>query len=332
MIKQRNGGLKQIFTLEPSREARRLAEKYGYKPWMIERYLQMLPYNEVIDLLEANEKPLPKAIRCNNFLINCETLKKRLLEKEVELEKIPFTKYGYYAKKGSGKIGYLHEYLLGYYYIQGPASMIPVDVLNPKAGEDILDAAAAPGGKATQILQYTHDKAFLTAIDKNRDRLKALRSHLSRMGFTNYIIIRMDALNVPSTLLYNKILLDAPCSGEGIIRRDPLRKKSRKISDLVYLSELQVSLLNHLKANVRINGTIVYSTCTIGVEENEYVLTKILENDPCLEPVDIKAPGVNGLVEYGGIKFDEGVKRCKRMFPHTLDTEGFFICKLRKKC
>lgn len=292
----------------------------------------MLPYDDVIELLKTNERPLPKAIRCNNFLIDCNALKERLYNKGVELEKIPFTKYGYLVKRGGEKIGYLHEYLLGYYYIQGPASMIPVDVLDPRKGEDILDAAAAPGGKSTQILQYTYDKAYLTAIDKNRNRVKALRSHLSRMGFTNYIIIRMNALHLPSTLLFDKILLDAPCSGEGIIRKDPRRKLSREISDLLYLSRLQISLLNRLTKNLKKDGIIVYATCTIGVEENEYVITKVLGDDPCLEPIETDVPGVNGITEYSNIQFDERVKKCKRIYPHTLDTEGFFICKMRKRC
>ncbi|MCE4606908.1 MAG: RsmB/NOP family class I SAM-dependent RNA methyltransferase [Desulfurococcales archaeon] len=318
--------------MKPSNIAEKLAEKYGYRPWIVERYLEMLSYEDVIKLLETNEKPLPKAIRCNSFLIDCNMLKERLYRKGVELEEIPFTKYGYLVKRGGEKIGYLHEYLLGYYYIQGPASMIPVDVLAPREGEDILDAAAAPGGKATQILQYTSDKAYLTAVDKNRDRVKALRSHLSRMGFTSYIIIRINALDMPRILLYDKILLDAPCSGEGIIRKDPRRKKSREILDLIYLSKLQVSLLNHLTMNLKEDGEIVYSTCTIGVEENEYVITKALASNPCLEPVETDAPGENGIAEYSNVKFDERVKKCKRIYPHTLDTEGFFICKIRKKC
>jgi NOL1/NOP2/sun family putative RNA methylase len=331
---QGSGGerIERIFRLKPRKEAIVLARKYGYNSWIIERYLQMLPYNEVIELLETNEKPLPKSLRCNNYLISCQELKRRLLEKGVKLEKIPFTKYGYYVREGGEKIGYLHEYLLGYYYIQGPASMIPVEVLDPHPSEDILDAAAAPGGKATQILQYSNDKAFLVAIEKNRDRIKPLRSNLSRMGFINHVIIRTDALNLPSTLIFDKILLDAPCSGEGIIRKDPTRKKSRSIDDLIYLSKLQIKLLSHLKHNLKNNGVIVYSTCTIGVEENEYVITKVLKEDPCLEPVETESPGVSGVTDYAGVKFDDRVQKCKRIFPHNLDTEGFFICKLRKKC
>ncbi len=327
------GGIEEkIFAVKPTDKAVELAHKYGYSPWIVERYLRMLPEEEVYLLLEANEKPLKKSIRCNDYLIKCGELKERLGKKGVILRKIPFTRHGYYVERGSDKIGYLHEYMLGYYYIQGPASMIPVEILDPRPGEDVLDAAAAPGGKSTQILQHTKDKAHLLAIDKNRERIKSLRSHLSRMGFNNHIIIRMDNLKLPTEYQFDKILLDAPCSGEGIIRKDPSRKKSRTIEDLKYLSSLQIRMVSHLSRLIRENGVMVYSTCTIGVEENEYVLTKALEHNPCLEPVDTEAPGSRGLTSYSGVEFDPRLERCRRILPHQLNTEGFFICKLRRKC
>jgi NOL1/NOP2/sun family putative RNA methylase len=322
----------KIFTIRPTQKSVRLAEKYGYSPWIIERYLRILPEEEVLELLETNEKPLKKSIRCNDYLIDCNKLRERLEEKGVSLNKISFTKHGYYVESGEDKIGYLHEYMLGYYYIQGPASMIPVEVLNPKPNEDVLDAAAAPGGKSTQILQYTKDQARLLAIDKNRNRIRSLRSHLSRMGFKNYIIIRMNILELPLVYQFDKILLDAPCSGEGIIRKDPSRKKSRTIEDLRYLSSLQIDMVSHLSRLIKEDGVMVYSTCTIGVEENEYVLSKALERNPCLEPVETNAPGSKGLTSYSEVEFDPRLKRCKRILPHKLDTEGFFICKLRRKC
>ena len=324
--------LEEIFTIRPTQKAVELAHRYGYRPWIVERYLRMLPEEEVYSLLEANERPLEKSIRCNDYLIECRELERRLEEKDVTLKKIPFTRHGYYVESSGDKIGYLHEYMLGYYYIQGPASMIPVEVLDPRPGEDILDAAAAPGGKSTQILQLTKDKARLLAVDKNRKRVKSLRSHLSRMGFNNYIIVRMDALKLPPNYLFDRILLDAPCSGEGIIRKDPSRKKSRTIDDLKYLSSLQIKMLSHISRLVREGGVVVYSTCTIGVEENEYVLTKALERNPCLEPVETKAPGSRGITSYSGVEFDERLERCKRILPHQLNTEGFFICMLERRC
>ncbi len=320
-----------IFNITPSKEAFELAGKYGYKPYMVERYLRMLPYNEVLLLLEYNDRPMPKTLRCNDYLIDCRELVRRLEAKGVKLEKLTYTRHGYKALEGGDKLGYLHEYLLGYYYIQGPASMIPVDALNPMPGELILDAAAAPGGKATQILQYTKDKAILVAVEKKRGRMKSLRSHLNRMGFTNHILWRGDSRNLPSGLAFDKILLDAPCSGEGIIRKDPRRKTSRSMEDLKKLSQLQIEMLLNLSKLLKPNGIMVYATCTIGVEENEYVISKTLRIDPSLEPIEAKAPGTPGLQYYSGTQFDERVSLCRRILPHQLDTEGFFICVLRKK-
>lgn len=324
---------RSIFEVKVSGDALRLAERYGYLPYMIERYINIFGnIMEVEEFLEANEEPMPETFRCNSYLIDCRELVERLESKDFVLERLPFTSHGYEALEAPISIGATHEYMLGYYYVQDPASMLPVQALDPKPGEFILDLAAAPGGKATQILQVTGDQARLLAVDVSRTRLRALRSHMQRMGFKNYIALRADARRLPDNIKADRVLLDAPCSGEGVIRKDPSRKTSRTLEDLAFLSELQTELLNAALNHAKPGSVVVYATCSVGVEENEYVIDRLLEvrDDFRVEPLD-SIPGAPGITEYMKVRFDESLRFCRRLYPHLHGTEGFTICLLRKR-
>jgi len=321
--------LELIGYLQPSNQARRLAEKYGYLPYMIERYIYMFG-QEVHELLEANESPLPTTFRCNDFLISCTDLAKRLEEKGFIVEPLRLAPHGYVVLREPISIGATHEYLQGYYYVQGPASMLPVYELEPKPGELILDMAAAPGGKATQILQLSRDKAKLVAVDISRTRLRALRSHLSRMGFKSYIIIRHDSRMLDLRSVFDKVLLDAPSTGEGIIRKDQSRKKSRSFEDVKAVSLLQAQLLEAALNYARRGGVVVYAACTLAVEEGEAVVDAILSTRDDVKVEPLKIPHVKALDEFYKVKFNSEIRKCGRLLPHIHGTEGFFVCKLRK--
>ncbi len=298
---------------------------------MIERYIEMIGYNKVLDLLEINEKPLPEAIRCNDYLINCNDLKKRLEEKGIILKELSdFSPYGFLVESSPFRIGATHEYLLGYYYIQGPASMSIVHAMDLAQDMIILDMAAAPGGKATQILQITKDKSLLVAVEKNPRRMKSLRSNLQRMRFTNYILLRTDARNLRLKMIFDSILLDAPSTGEGIIRKDPRRKTSRTINDLIEIHKLQIELIDKAISLAKPGASIVYAACSLAAEEGELVIDAILEKHPnvTVEPHGLKTS--RAITEYFGIKLDSRIKHCGRYWPHIHKYEGFFICKLRK--
>lgn len=309
---------------------RGLAEKYGYLPYMIARYLEILGYDGTLTLLEANEQPLPDSIRCNDYAIDCGELVERLKEKGYVLEKIPWLPHGYrVVEEGVGSIGGTHEYLQGYYYVQDPASMSVVYELEPAPGELIIDMAAAPGGKSTQILQLARDRAVLVAVEKHPRRIRSLRSNLQRLRFSNYVILKGDStrLSLPTA---DRILVDAPSTGEGIIRKDPRRKRSRTISDLAFIHELQTTMLEKAIETVAPGGVIVYSACTLAPEEGEMVIDRVLEQHPdILEVEPLKAPTSPGITEYFGVEFDERVRTCGRFWPHVQGVEGFFICKLR---
>jgi len=309
-----------------------LSRRYGYEPSIVYRYVETLGYQGAVELLEANERPLPETIRCNDYLIDCNVLKSRLEGKGFKLRELPLAPHGFEVLEAPISVGATHEYLQGYYYIQDPGSMMVVYILDPKPGELIVDMAAAPGGKATQILQLTRDKARLVAVDISRRRMKALRSHMQRMGFTSYIAVRMDARLLPETIRADRVLLDAPSSGEGIIRKDPGRKRRGRVEDIKVVHELQLSLLEKAVKLVADGGVIVYAACSTAVEEGEYVVHKILETHSEIHVIEPngKSRLSQGITYYRGVKLNPEVARCVRLWPHIHGTEGFFICKLVK--
>ncbi len=314
-----------------TREVLELSEKFGYEPSIVYRYVEVLGLEGAWRLLEANENPLPETIRCNDYLIDCGVLKARLEGKGFRLRGIPLAPHGFEVLEQPLPIGATHEYLMGYYYVQDPGSMVVVYVLDPKPGEFIIDMAAAPGGKATQVLQLTRDKARILAVDVSSRRLKALRSHMQRMGFTSYLAVKMDARLLPETLKADRVLLDAPSSGEGIIRKDPGRKLKGKLEDLKRIHELQVSLLEKAYNLVEEGGVIVYAACSTAVEEGEYVIHKLLESKSDIRVESPRMEGLSpGVAAYRGVEFNWGVAGCSRLWPHIHGTEGFFICKLVK--
>ncbi len=323
--------IKKITSIKISSEALRLAEKYGYEPYIIERYLRILGRLETLELLEVNETPLPETIRCNDYLISCKELVERLESKGFALSPLRIAPHGIVVHNSPISVGATHEYLLGYYYVQDPASMLPVYELEAKINDLILDMAAAPGGKATQILQLTRNSATLVAVDVSKRRIRALRSNLSRMGFSNYVILLGDSRFLKYRELFDKILLDAPSSGEGIIRKDPTRKRSRSVEDLKKISSLQIELLRAAIKYLKPGGILVYAACTLAVEEGELVISTILSEFDNISILDLEIPHVEGVEEFNNVKFDERVRKCGRLYPHIHGTEGFFICKIKKK-
>ncbi len=310
-----------------------LAERYGYLPYMVARYVEILGRNEARELLESNEEPMPETIRCNDYLIDCGLLRERLEAKGFVLEKVPFLPHGYEVLEtpSKGTVGSTHEYLMGYYYIQDPASMSVVYALDPRPGETVVDMAAAPGGKATQILQLTGDSALLVAIEKNPRRARALRSNLNRMRFSSYIIVIGDSTRDTIPVgAPDRVLVDAPSTGEGIIRKDPRRKRSRTLEDLEEIHEVQYRMLSRALSLVRPGGVVVYSACTLAPEEGELVISRILGERGDVEVEPSGLPGSPGITEYFGLELDPRVAGCTRFWPQRHGTEGFFICRLRR--
>lgn len=285
----------------------------------LERYKQL---GQDVSLIK-----LKHSIRANTLKMPEKELMKRLTDEKINLEKIPFTDLGYWAD-AKFSIGATPEYLQGYYYMQEAAAQLPVQILQPKPGETVLDMAAAPGGKTTQIAQYMKNKGVIIALDNRKDRLNALKNNIERLGVANVIVYDLDARHTPQLKMeFDRILLDAPCSGNFIT--DPKWSEKRTVAGFKERSALQKEMLRSAVSVLKKDGTLVYSTCSMEPEENELVMDWALKNLPVkLEQVD--TIGDPGLTEIFGQKLNPEISKCRRLWPNKTGTQGFFISKMRR--
>ena len=303
-----------------------------FKPKFIERYSKLTNWEE---FKQCSLSFLNRSIRVNTLKISIKELKERLQD-NWNLEQIPWCKEGFWIehhKKERRDIGNLIEHSLGYFYTQEAASMMPPIVLEPKPHEIVLDIAASPGSKATQIAQYMENKGILIANDYTIDRMKPLSINLQRCGVSNTIITLMEGQWFKkSGIEFDRILVDAPCSGTGTIRKSLKTLRIWNPDMVRRLSITQKQLVETGFNLLKENGTLVYSTCSLEPEEDEEVvdfLIKKYENARLEEiKLDIKRSPV--IIEFEDKTYSDEVKKCLRIWPQDNDTEGFFVTKIKK--
>ena len=237
-----------------------------------------------------------------------------------------------------GELGRALEHLLGYYYVQELASMLPVLVLEPKPNELILDLCSAPGSKTTQLSATMSNTGTITANEVSLGRIKILASNLERCGCSNVIITKKEGEAFCKKLkkaefYFDKILVDAPCSSEGTLRTTPKSYLMWNIKTIKNLPRIQKNLISSALEILKPNGVLVYSTCTHAPEENEGVVNKILKEFDNVEIEEINLPLKHreGITSWENQTYNQRVKKCARIYPQDNNTEGFFIAKLRKK-
>jgi len=286
------------------------------------------------------QTPELRSIRANTLKISPSELKKKLENKGWKIKQ-PFNDNPEIMiiknNLEPGELGRALEHLLGYYYVQEIASMLPVIALKPEKNETILDLCAAPGSKTSQLAAKMENTGTIIANDLKLGRMKILASNLERCGVSNTIVTKQDGLQLCSRLkkenfLMDKILIDAPCSGEGTIRSTPKTLLMWNIKKVKSLSRLQKSLLNNAIDLLKPGGEIVYSTCTHAPEENEEVIGAILKDrkDMKIKKISLPIKTTSGITKWQDKEYLEDVKYSCRIYPHESNTEGFFIAKLKK--
>lgn len=294
-----------------------------YSMFLLEKYGQL--FSE--EVIASFGKPLEQSIRINTLRTAEEELIPRLEKKGIKLEKIPWVKHGYFVKASPFSIGATTEYLLGYYFIQDATSMYVCEVLGPKHSDAVLDMTAAPGGKTTYLAQLMRNRGSIVSLELNRERMKSLRSNISRMGVENVIAIRMNSLNVQELgIKFDKILLDAPCTGTGTVFKNP-EAAEKTSEDVANCTGAQSALLEAAYGVLLEAGTLVYTTCSFLPEENEFMVQHAIELGLKLENVPY---GEEAFTSCYGKKLSEEMRKAKRFYPHIHGTQGFFIAKLRK--
>lgn len=251
----------------------------------------------------------------------------------IETEKINGIKNCLKVTANSHLTGKTIEHIIGLYYIQGLSSMLPPLVLNPSEEENVLDLCSAPGSKTTGMGEMMNNKGRITANEIQLNRVKMLAYNVDRMNLVNTAIMHTKGewLSKIFPDSFDKILVDAPCSGLGIIQKKGEVSNWWSLERAKSLGELQLKLLVAAVKMAKVGGEIVYSTCTLSVEENELVLNKILEKYP-IELLEFELPinSNNALQHYNGTDFNPQMNKAKRILPWESDSDGFFIAKLKK--
>ena len=275
----------------------------------------------------TGDETTPQAIRVNPLRIEKKNLIETLTSQGVELEKIPFLDNGYKVNDSPFSLGASIEYLLGYYSLQETASQLPVQALSPTGDDRVLDMAAAPGGKTTQMATYMENHGSITSIDVNRKRLYALENNIERSGVKNCIVYHIDALELPDEPLFTKVLLDAPCSGNYVTDKSWFEK--RTLEHVKSNALMQRRFIGKALDLLEDGGILLYSTCSLEPEENELNVQWMFQNYD-VELQEIDSPGSQGLTSVFNEELDGSITRCKRIWPNDLGSQGFFMAKAVK--
>nr|XP_006642413.2 PREDICTED: probable 28S rRNA (cytosine(4447)-C(5))-methyltransferase [Lepisosteus oculatus] len=260
-----------------------LAMYYSYNTYLIEQIMDLFPPAELIDFLEANEIQRPVTIRTNTLKTRRRDLAQALINRGVNLDPLgKWSKVGLVIFDSSVPIGATPEYLAGHYILQGASSLLPVMALAPQEGEKVLDMSAAPGGKTTYMAQLMKNTGVIVANDVSAERLKSVVGNLHRLGVSNTVVCNYDGRSFPKVMGgFDRVLLDAPCTGTGVIAKDPSVKTSKDQADVLRHAHLQKELLlsaiDSVDADSESGGYLVYCTCSIMVEENEWVVDYALK-------------------------------------------------------
>lgn len=314
-----------------------LSELYGYLPELVEYFLSMFSPAEAVEFIDASDKPRPLVVRTNTLKTRRKDLAAALMKRGVSLDPLAsWSKVGLKIVESPVPIGATPEYLGGFYMLQSAASMCPVIALAPEPNEKILDMSAAPGGKTSYIAQLMRNTGVVIANDLKAERQKATVANIHRLGVKNVIACAHDGRKLGKVFKnrFDRVLLDAPCSGLGVISRDPSVKVQRTIADVTQTAHLQKELLlsaiDALKCKGTIGGVMVYSTCSVSVAENEEVVNYALSK----RDVRIIDTGLDfgkpGFTRYQQKRFHPTMALTRRFYPHVHNMDGFYVAKIQK--
>ena len=303
----------------------------------LERMRPLLSTHQFSQLLDELNKPLVPSIRINPLKSSLTDFHQWVKRYGWQIEVVPFCPMGFRILNADTPVSQTVEHKLGYYYIQDASSMLPVELFDfPQPDPLILDMAASPGGKTTHLLSRTLDHGLTVANDSSPDRIQALRIVLQNWGAANVAVTRFPGEKFGSWFpdYFDRVLLDAPCSMEGLRATEahPLRPISEK--ERSTLSRRQLSLLESALVSCKVGGQVVYSTCTLAPEEDEMVLDQLLNTYSTAFHIDdvshILVKDARALVEYQEMPLSKSIVNAARLWPQIFHTAGFFAARLTK--
>jgi len=308
-----------------------LAARHSHPSWIIGEWIDQLGFDEAEALARAMSEPPPLTLRTNTLRISRDELQARLASAGITAVPARFSPDGLNVTTRIPLAG-LPEFQEGLCTIQDESSQMADIFLAPRPGERVLDVCAAPGGKTTHLAQLMENRGAILASDSAPRKLALIEESVRRLGITIITTVTLDATipltEVPSQMMegkrFDRVLVDAPCSGLGVLRRNPDGKWWKTPADIMELAGRQKAILGNSADLLKDGGTLLYATCSTTREENEEVITDFLSKRPefVLEDLRRHFPGLADLFTETG---------CFRSWPHRHGMDGFFAAKLRKK-
>ena len=280
----------EVFPPFASHPIEYITQALSHPRWMVEGWVKEFGPEMTQKICVANNLRPPFTVRVNTLKISREALRKKLQAAGIDSFPTPFSPEGLILKKSP----FLAEdelFQKGMYFVQDEASQIIAHLLDPRPGERVLDACAAPGGKSTHLAQLMEDQGEIIALDLHRPKVEVIQENCRRLGISTIQTFQTDAtqpLPLPAQSTFDRILIDAPCTGLGILHRNPEVKWRRKPQDARRLQGLQMALLENVCSRLKTEGILVYSTCTMTREENDSVVEAFLGRHKDFQVEDLR--------------------------------------------
>jgi len=297
-----------------------------YNPtWFVKYCFRTLGRSEALNFLKSVSEPTPTYVRLNTLKAAEEDCLKRMEKEGVIVKKEPLLKHTYKVVKSQKPFTRTQGFRQGLFYIQDKASCLAVEVANPKPGDTVLDVCAAPGAKTTYMAQLMENQGKIYSIDYSRRRMNVWKRETKRLGVKNATPMVADAQKpLPMKSVADLVVLDPPCTSTGAFGKTPSAKWRLTKRSIHNMAEVQWNMLNNCAEKVKEGGRIVYSTCSVSLEENEMLIERFLKWH-----LDFSLEETTPQIGLSGLR---GQSQCQRLYPHLHYCNGFFIAKLLRKC
>jgi 16S rRNA (cytosine967-C5)-methyltransferase len=315
---------KPASTLEGLSDEERIGLLTFHPTWFVKYCFKLFGRREAITLLEANMQPPPTYIRLNTLKADENEVLQKLLEDGIKVEKVEELRYAYKVIATKQPLTRTTSFREGLFYIQDKASCFAAETANPKPRMTVLDVCAAPGAKTTYLGQLMQNRGAIYSVEYSRRRMDVWKGEVARMGVEIAVPVIADACSpLPFTVNADIVVLDPPCTSTGSFGKLPSAKWRLTRRSVDKMAEIQWQMINSCAENVKPKGTLIYSTCSITVEENEMLVERFLKWHPEFSLTEISPKiGLSGL---------RGMEKCQRLYPHIHQCNGFFIAKLSKE-
>lgn len=303
-------------------------EKWGlltyHPPWFVKYCFGLLGRKEALLFLEKAKEIPATYVRLNTLKASEEILLKKIIDEKIILEKVEQLKHTYKLIQSQKPLTRTRSFRQGFFYLQDKASCLAAEISDPKEGNTVLDVCSAPGAKTTYLAQLMKNRGTIISIDYSKRRIKVWKGETKRMGVKIASPIVADGRKIlPVKLPADLVILDPPCTSTGTFGKTPDAKWRLTKRSILGMAKIQWEMIEHCAEFTKEGGFLVYSTCSITVEENEMVIERFLKLHPQFKLVDT--------IPKIGLPAFRGLNRCQRLYPQIHECNGFFVAKLRKE-